>query len=75
MSADKPRCKIIRMANQIALFFASKPEDEAVLGIADHINKLWEKRMRTEFFILIETDADFHPLIRKASGDVKRPND
>lgn len=74
MSAEKPHSKIIRMANQIALFFASKKEDEAVAGIADHINKFWEKRMRAEFFTLLETDADFHPLVRKASNEIKRPS-
>lgn len=74
MSEDKPHSKIIRMANQIAMFFASKPEAEGVAGIADHINKFWEKRMRAEFFEHIDGDADFHPLVRKAAGDIKRPS-
>jgi hypothetical protein len=34
--------KMVHMANQIALFFASYPHDEAVAGVADHINKFWE---------------------------------
>ena len=36
------------MANQIAQFFASYPHEEAVAGVADHIQKFWEKRMRQQ---------------------------
>ncbi len=34
MSTDK----IIRMANQIATFMASKPHDQGLDGVASHIN-------------------------------------
>jgi formate dehydrogenase subunit delta len=43
---------MVHMANQIALFFASYPRDEAVAGVTDHLQKFWEPRMRkqiTEF--------------------------
>ncbi|MGG2474419.1 formate dehydrogenase subunit delta, partial [Rhizobium sp. BR5] len=30
------------MANQIATFFLSQPEDIRVDGVATHINKFWE---------------------------------
>ena len=36
---------MIHMANQIALFFASYPTEEAVAGTADHLKKFWEPRM------------------------------
>lgn len=38
---------LIEMANQIGLFFESMPDrDEALNGIADHIRRFWEPRMR-----------------------------
>jgi formate dehydrogenase subunit delta len=38
--------KLIMMANQIGTFFASQKADDAVHGIADHIQKFWDPRMR-----------------------------
>jgi formate dehydrogenase subunit delta len=65
--------KIIRMANQIATYFDSRPEAERVSGIAAHINDFWEPRMRTQLLDLLvrRTDAfkvhvvESLPLIRK----------
>ncbi len=37
--------KLARRANQIALFFKSYPHDEAVAGIASHIEAFWTPRM------------------------------
>ncbi|GBH26213.1 formate dehydrogenase subunit delta [Burkholderia vietnamiensis] len=38
---------LIEMANQIGAFFESMPDrDEALTGIADHIRRFWEPRMR-----------------------------
>jgi hypothetical protein len=39
---------MLRLANQIALYFASYPREEAIAGIADHIEKFWERRMRQQ---------------------------
>ena len=39
---------MIHMANQIALFFASYPTEDAVAGVADHLKKFWEPRMRRQ---------------------------
>lgn len=40
---------LVRMANRIGDFFAAMPErDEALAGIADHIRKFWEPRMRRQ---------------------------
>lgn len=39
---------LIRMANQIAAFFAGYPEPEAVSQIRDHVRRFWEPRMRHE---------------------------
>jgi transposase len=37
---------IVRMANQIATFFATYPRPQAVEGTYDHIKKFWDPRMR-----------------------------
>jgi len=39
---------MIHMANQIALFFAAYPKNEAVAGVTDHFQKFWEPRMRKQ---------------------------
>ena len=70
MSADK----IIRMANQIALFMESKPHDEGVAGLAAHINDFWEPRMRREFFALLDAGgAGMRPLVIDAATQIRRP--
>ena len=70
MSADK----IVRMANQIALFMETKPHAEGVTGLAGHINDFWEPRMRRQFFALIDAGgAGFRPLVLEAASSVRRP--
>jgi formate dehydrogenase subunit delta len=39
---------MVHMANQIALFFASYPREEALAGVSDHFKKFWEPRMRKQ---------------------------
>jgi len=39
---------MVHMANQIALFFAGYPREEAVGGVTDHLKKYWEPRMRKQ---------------------------
>ena len=39
---------MIHRANQIALFFASYPHDQAVAGVTEHFRKFWERRMRDQ---------------------------
>lgn len=41
-----PIDKLVRMGNQIAQFFKSYPHDEAVAGIASHIEAFWTPKMR-----------------------------
>jgi formate dehydrogenase subunit delta len=56
--------KMVHMANQIALFFAAYPHDEAVAGVADHIQKFWEPRMRAQLATYLAAGgADLHPLV------------
>jgi formate dehydrogenase subunit delta len=40
--------KLDHMANQIAAFFRSYPEPEAVAGIHDHIRSFWSPSMRRD---------------------------
>lgn len=69
-SADK----IIRMANQIALFMETRPHAEGVEGVAGHLNDFWDPRMRRQFFELIDSGAEgFRPLVREAAAKVRRP--
>lgn len=46
MSALTSDQKLVRMANQIAAFFRSYPDDEAVAGIHKHIVAFWTPKMR-----------------------------
>ena len=41
---------LVVMANRIGAFFAAMPDREAALaGIAEHLRKFWEPRMRRQF--------------------------
>ena len=46
--------KLVRMANQIATFFHSQPTAEGPDGVATHINKFWEPRMRRQLFDIVD---------------------
>ncbi len=59
--------RLIFMANQIGDFFKSYPEDEAIEGIATHIQKFWDPRMRRGIFThLAQGGAGLNPLTLKA---------
>lgn len=59
--------RLVSMANQIADFFQSYPEAEAVEGIATHIKKFWDPRMRQGIFAhLAAGGAGLKPLTLKA---------
>lgn len=65
---------MVRMANQISDFFKSYTEKEAIEGIAEHINKFWEPRMRRDFFVLVDSGGKgLSDLVKKASSLIKRP--
>jgi len=49
---------IVRMANQIGEFFAAYPcHEEAVEGVANHIHKFWEPRMRRQLYAHLDGPA------------------
>lgn len=67
MSAFAPD-KLAQMANRIAEFFAAMPHHaEAVEGVASHIRKFWEPRMRRDFVQHFEAGSlpALHPLVQE----------
>ena len=49
---------LIRMANQIGVFFESMPDrEEALEGFATHLKKFWDPRMRRAFLALADDAA------------------
>ena len=40
--------RLVHMANQVASFFASYAEAEAIDGTANHLKSFWDPRMRRE---------------------------
>ncbi|MBV8501473.1 MAG: formate dehydrogenase subunit delta [Paucibacter sp.] len=47
---------LIKMANQIGDFFAAFPDrEEALDGVATHIKKFWEPRMRRELLAHVDS--------------------
>jgi formate dehydrogenase subunit delta len=59
---------MIHNANQIALFFATYPRDEAVAGIANHISKFWERRMRHQIEEYVAGGGGLHELVLEAAA-------
>ncbi len=66
MSHDKSE-KLVRMANQIGTFFASQREEIRVPGIAEHIQKFWEPRMRNQIFAHLDAGGEgIDPTVKAA---------
>ena len=58
---------MVHDANQIALFFAAYPREEAVAGVTDHIQKFWERRMRQQIVDYVaHGGAGLHELVLEA---------
>ncbi|MBM6595686.1 formate dehydrogenase subunit delta [Microvirga pudoricolor] len=59
--------KLIRMANQIAAFFRSYPEDQAMAGIRDHMVAFWTPGMRRQILAHANLEGPgLDPLVAKA---------
>ena len=70
MSPDK----MVHMANQIAIFFESRPEPEGIAGVAAHINDFWEPRMRRQLLDHVAAGgAGLRPLVLAAIAKIRPP--
>ncbi len=50
---------LIRLANRIGLFFEALPErDEGLQGIAEHLRRFWEPRMRRALLEFLQEHPD-----------------
>jgi formate dehydrogenase subunit delta len=68
MSPDR----LIHMANQIGAFFKSQGKARAVPGIADHIRKFWDPRMRAAILAHLDGGgAGLNPEVRDAVETLK----
>lgn len=67
---ERARARLVRMAGQIAAFFAAYPHDQAVQGVADHINAFWTPSMREDLRALAGA-PDLHPLAAAAMGAIR----
>jgi len=65
--------KLIYMANQIGKFFRGQVHDKAVPGIAEHVRKFWDPRMRTAILTHLDRGgAGLDPEVREAIATLKR---
>jgi formate dehydrogenase subunit delta len=62
------------MANQIGKFFVSQGDKGAVEGIATHIRKFWEPRMRNAILAHLDAGgAGLDPKVRVAIETLRHP--
>ena len=65
--------KLVTMANQIGKFFASQGEKAEVPGIAAHIRKFWDPRMRKAIYAHVAAGgAGLDPKVRAAIDGLRR---
>jgi formate dehydrogenase subunit delta len=60
---------LIRMANRIGEFFEALPDpEEARDGIANHLHKFWEPRMRRDLYGQLDCDGapGLKPIVAEA---------
>ena len=61
--------KLVKMANEIAAFFAVEPVRQAAVdGVAGHIKRFWEPRMRRALLATFDAGGDhgMHELVVEA---------
>jgi len=60
---------LVRMANQIGAFFEAMPDaEQGIAGVAEHLQKFWEPRMRAELaaYVAAHGDGELKPVVRAA---------
>jgi formate dehydrogenase subunit delta len=67
--------RLVQMANDIGHFFAAEPQRaDAVAGIAGHIQRFWDPRMRRQIAAhLASGGAGLDELTREAIASLKPP--
>lgn len=63
--------KLVKMANEIGRFFEAEPDREAgLLGVATHLARFWEPRMRRELFAHVDAKngEGLRPLVLEATS-------
>ncbi|MGA3302688.1 MAG: formate dehydrogenase subunit delta [Methylovirgula sp.] len=75
MSHDHSLDRLIYMANQIEKFFQANGHDAAVAGIADHIAKFWDPRMRKNIYAHIDAGGKGLDPLTKEALEVLRKKD
>ena len=64
--------RLVYMANQIGKFFQSQGHHQAVAGVADHIRKFWDPRMRKAIFAHLDAGgAGLDPNVLEAIESLK----
>ena len=70
---SSPADRLVYMANQIGTFFRSQGHDKAVPGIADHIKKFWDPRMKRAIFAHLEAGgAGLEPNVLEALNALRQ---
>jgi len=68
--------RLVYMANQIGKFFESQGHDKAVPGVAEHIRKFWDPRMRKSIFAHLDAGgAGRAPSVLEALTTLKAGNE
>lgn len=71
-SRDESLDKLIYMANQIGKFFSSQGPGKAAPGIAEHIRKFWDPRMRQAIVVHLDRGGTgLDPAVRDALVRIK----
>jgi formate dehydrogenase subunit delta len=69
MSPDR----LINMANQIGTFFRTQAPGKVVPGVADHIRKFWDPRMRSVILAHLDAGgAGLEPDVRDAIAALRQ---
>jgi formate dehydrogenase subunit delta len=61
--------KLVKMANEIAAFFAVEPQRSAAVdGVASHLKRFWEPRMRRALLAMFDAgeQSGMHELVVEA---------
>ena len=70
--SSSPEQRLVYMASQIGKFFQSQGHDKDVPGVADHIRKFWDPRMRKQIYAHLDAGgAGLDPNVRDALESLK----